>query len=89
MALADEIEELAEEHRQAGSRKPYTDAEIDFYELEYAGEKNPPDFQKWRKTIKKSRLQGRRELRQYRQRLQKWELRQLRQQLQKQNRGRK
>ena len=42
MALADEIEELAEEHRQAGSRKPYTDAEIDFYELEYAGEKNPP-----------------------------------------------
>ena len=39
MALADEIEKLAEEHRQAGSRKPYTDAEIDFYELEYAGEK--------------------------------------------------
>jgi len=60
MHLADRIEELAEEHRQAGSRKPYTDAEIDYYDLEFSGEKNPPDFQKWRKTIKKRRQQGRR-----------------------------
>jgi hypothetical protein len=71
MHLADWIEEQAEEHRQAGSRKPYTDAEIDLYDLQFSGEKKPPDFQKWQKTIKKRRLQGRRELRQLLQRLQK------------------
>jgi len=75
MHLADWIEEQAEEHRQAGSRKPYTDAEIDLYDLEFSGEKNPPDFQKWRKTIKKRRQQGRKELQQYLQRLQQWEQR--------------
>jgi hypothetical protein len=61
MHLTDWIEETAEEHRQAGSRKPYTDAEIDLYDLQFSGEAKPPDFQKWRKTIKKRRLQGRRD----------------------------
>ena len=61
MHLADWIEEQAEKHRQAGSPKPYTDAEIDLYDLRFSGEKKPPDFQKWRKTIKKRRQQGRRD----------------------------
>jgi hypothetical protein len=63
MHLAEWIEEQAEEHRQAGSRKPYTDAEIDLYDLQFSGEEKPPDLQKWRRTIKKLRQQGRRELR--------------------------
>jgi len=68
MHQAEWIEERAEEHRQAGSRKPYTDAEIDLYDLQFSGEEKPPDFQKWRKTIKKSRHRGRRELHQLLQR---------------------
>jgi hypothetical protein len=69
MHLAEWIEEQAEEHRQAGSRKPYTDAEIDLYDLQFSGEEESPDFQKWRKTIKKRRQQGRRELHQLLRRL--------------------
>ena len=61
MHIADWIEERAEEHRQAGSRKPYTDAEIDLYDLLYSGEEHRRDLQKFRKTIKKTRQQGRRD----------------------------
>jgi hypothetical protein len=55
------IEERAEKHRQNKSTKPYTDAEIDVYEMRY-GNENPHDLQKFRRTIKKSRQQGRQDL---------------------------
>ena len=62
MNLADWIEEQAEEHRKNGSRKPIMAAEIDLYELMFSGEERPPDLLKFRKNLKKKRLQGRRDL---------------------------
>ena len=44
------------------SRKPYTEAEIDLYNLLYDGEEQPPDLEKFRKTLKRKRIQGRVEL---------------------------
>ncbi len=61
MHLTEWIEERAEEHRQNGSTKPYIEAEIDLYEM-FFGEETPRDLQKFRRTIKKSRQQGRRDL---------------------------
>jgi hypothetical protein len=61
MKLAEWIEEQAEEHRQNGSTKPYTDAEIDVFEM-LGGNEKSRDLQKFRKTIKKSRQQGRQDL---------------------------
>jgi len=69
MHLADWLEERAEEHRAAGSRKPYTDAEIELYELLYGGEEEKRDLQKFRKTIKKARHRGRLELQEVREAL--------------------
>ena len=43
-----------------GSRKPYTDAEVDLYEMHYSHEGRTLD--KYLKTIKKRRLQGRQDL---------------------------
>src|SRR4051812_31409283 len=60
MHLTDWIEEAADEHRQAGSRKPYVDAELDVYEMQYDGEEKRPNLQAFRKTCKKKRLEGRR-----------------------------
>ena len=62
MHLAQWIEEQAEEHRQKKSCKPYTEAEIDLYNLLYDGEEQPPDLEKFRKTLKRKRIQGRVEL---------------------------
>jgi hypothetical protein len=83
MHLADWIEEQAEEHRQRGSRKPYTDAEIDLYDLLYSGEEERRDLQKFRKTIKKVRQQGRQYWREVAQKVKKYpkEARQLGQSL--------
>ena len=51
----------ADEHRLNESAKPYTDAEIDAYDMLYGDEKSR-DLQKFRRTIKKSRQQGRQDL---------------------------
>jgi hypothetical protein len=59
MHLADWIEEQAEEYRQAGSRKPYRQAEIDLYELMYDDDAKSRDFEKFQKTKKKARQRGR------------------------------
>jgi hypothetical protein len=73
------IDQVAEEHRQAGSRKPYTNAELDLYEMLYGGwDKDldvgePPDLGTFRKTIKKARLQGRRDLKQQQKHAAAWE----------------
>ena len=55
------IEERAEEHRQKRSAKPYTNAEIELYEMRY-DEEQPRDLQKFSSTIKKERQQGRKNL---------------------------
>jgi hypothetical protein len=55
------IEEQAEEHRKRGSTKPYTDAEVDLYEMLF-GDDKLRDIDKFRKTIKKMRHQGRQDL---------------------------
>ena len=55
------IEERAEEHRLNKSAKPYTNAEIDVYEM-LCGDEKSRDLQKFRRTIKKSRQQGRQDL---------------------------
>jgi hypothetical protein len=55
------IEEQAEEHRKRGSTKPYTDAEIDVYDMLF-GDDKLRDIDKFRKTIKKTRQQGRQDL---------------------------
>ena len=55
------IEEQAEEHRKRGSTKPYTDAEIDVYEMLF-GDDKLRDLDKFRKTSKKMRQQGRQDL---------------------------
>jgi hypothetical protein len=73
MHLADCIEEWAEEHRDAGSRKPYDDAYFDLYKIRYghdliAAAKQRP-FAKFQKAIKKDHHQGRRDLLQYAQHL--------------------
>lgn len=60
--FADWLEEVADEHRRAGSRKPYVDAAIDLYEMEFEGEQNHPDLRKFLSTVKRKRLQGRPEL---------------------------
>jgi hypothetical protein len=60
--FADWLEEVADEHRRAGSRKPYVDSAIDLYEMEFEGEQNRPDLHKFLSTVKRKRLQGRREL---------------------------
>jgi hypothetical protein len=73
MALAQIFEEWTEEHRQNGSRKPIAEAELDFYEMTYAGVKQRPDFEKFRRTLKKKRLQGQRELNEYRQKLEEFQ----------------
>ena len=44
----------ADEHRLNESAKPYTDAEIDTYDMLY-GDESSRDLQKFRRTIKKSR----------------------------------
>jgi hypothetical protein len=61
MHLTDWIETVADEYRRAGSAQPYKDAELDLYELEYGGQEERRDVQKFRKTIKKVRQQGRRD----------------------------
>jgi hypothetical protein len=61
MALTDWIETVADEYRRAGSVQPYKDAELDLYELEYGGQEELRDVQKFRRTIKKARQQGRRD----------------------------
>jgi hypothetical protein len=63
MHLADCIEEWAEEHRAAGSRKPYDDAYFDLYKIRYghdliAAEKQRP-FAKFQKATKKDHYEGR------------------------------
>jgi hypothetical protein len=60
--LTEQIDELAEQHRKAGSRKPYQDAEIDVYEIQFYGAKKRPRLLKFLKTVRRKRLQGRREL---------------------------
>jgi hypothetical protein len=67
MNPADWFEDRVSDYRENGSRKPIMEAEIELYELMYSGEENPPDFMKFRKTLKKKRLQGRRELREFEQ----------------------
>jgi len=53
MHTADLIEEWAEEYRQAGNAKPYTQAEIDF--MEYGKDPKSRNV----RTIKRVRLRGR------------------------------
>ena len=55
------IEEQSEEHRKRGCTKPYTNAEIDVYEMLF-GDDNLRDIDKFRKTSKKMRQQGRQDL---------------------------
>jgi hypothetical protein len=55
------IEEQSEEHRKRGSTKPYTNAEIDVYEMLF-GDDKLRDLDKFRKTSKKMRQQGRQDL---------------------------
>src|SRR5262249_52342347 len=65
---ADWVEETAEEHRQAGSRKPYVDALLDLLELTKEPEAvreiiaNETQFNTISKSFKKKRIKGRREL---------------------------
>jgi hypothetical protein len=61
MHMTEWIEGQAEEHRQRGSTKPYTEAETDTYQMLYDDEKSR-DLERFCKTIKKTRLQGRRDL---------------------------
>jgi hypothetical protein len=74
MWLAGLIDEWAEENRQAGSRQPYKQAEIEYYDCCYSrDEQKRLDFQKFQKKLKKDRLQGRQELQRYHANLQRWE----------------
>ena len=61
--LADTLNEWAEEYRLSGSRKPLTDALLDFYEIKYGDDPNKPDFQTFQKTTKRRLCTGRKELR--------------------------
>jgi hypothetical protein len=56
--LAQWLEQVAHEYRCDGHGSPYKHAEIDLYELQYGGEEERRDLQRFRKTIKKQRLQG-------------------------------
>ena len=67
--VARSIEMWAHEYRLAGSRTPYKDAEHELYELLHGRGEDGRDVLKFRKTIKKLRLQGRRELLEYAARL--------------------
>jgi|SRR4029453_8636017 hypothetical protein len=64
---AEWVEETAEEHRQAGSRKPYVDALLDLLELTEEPEAvckiiaNETQFKRISKNFKKKRIKGRRE----------------------------
>jgi hypothetical protein len=62
--LADWIEEAAEEHRAAGSRKPYEDAEVELFQLTRSPEeqREPGAFQRFQKTLRRKRAEGRRGL---------------------------
>ena len=59
--LAEWIEDVAKQHRRNGSRKPYIDAGIDAYDLLY-GKKGQRDLDKFLKTMKRKRYEGRRAL---------------------------
>jgi hypothetical protein len=63
MDLAICFEDLVDQHRKAGSRKPIADAERELFEFEFSKEKQrqPGLFQRWQKNIKKKRLRGQRE----------------------------
>jgi hypothetical protein len=65
MHLASNIDEWAEEYRQAGDPHPYRSAMLDVCGFEYAGQTQRPDVGKALKAIKKKYLLGRRENREY------------------------
>jgi hypothetical protein len=65
MNLADQFEDLVYLFRQNGSRKPIMEAERELYVMWHGDEENPPDFQRFKRTLKKKRLRGRRELREF------------------------
>jgi hypothetical protein len=58
------FEDLVDQHRKAGSRKPIADAEHELFEFEFSKEqqRQPGLFQRWQKNIRKKRLRGQREL---------------------------
>jgi hypothetical protein len=58
------FEDLIEQHRRAGSRKPIADAERELFQFECSEEqqRQPGRFERWRSNIKKKRLRGQREL---------------------------
>jgi hypothetical protein len=58
------FEDLVDQHRQAGSRKPIADAERELFEFECSKEeqRQPGRFERWQKNIRKKRSQGKREL---------------------------
>jgi hypothetical protein len=58
------FEDLIEQHRRAGSRKPIADAERELFQFEYSEEeqRHPGRFERWRSNIKKKRLRGQGEL---------------------------
>jgi hypothetical protein len=61
--LADWIEEVAKEYQKAGSSKPYRQAELEVYEIQFGGDGKRPDLQTFLTTLKRKRIQGRKELR--------------------------
>jgi hypothetical protein len=65
--LASVLNDWAEENRQDGSRKPMFDAEYTLYEFSFDEKqrRQPGHFERWRKQIKKKRLRGKRELREW------------------------
>lgn len=61
--LADWIDEVAMEYQEAGSVKPYRQAELEVYEMQFGGDGNRPDLQTFLTTLKRKRIQGRKESR--------------------------
>jgi hypothetical protein len=68
---ADWIEEMMEENRQRGSRAPLLEALLLLYEYKGA-EEAKRDIQKFLSTSKRRFKQGRRELRELRETMQRW-----------------
>lgn len=59
MQFTDMIEDWTEEHRRAGSPKPFVDAATSLYELLYDGEPDAPKLVSFIDTVKRKRQRGR------------------------------
>jgi hypothetical protein len=74
MHFAQCFEGVIAERREAGSKKPVRDAEIEMYNVIFSDEerRQPGHFERWRRTVKNKRLWGQRELDRWRRHLQTW-----------------